>query len=533
MEVLKSRAVPTGPQVSQTLTFITEEEKEVERYDTEIQKLRRAMDRLESEKDEIQGKIRDRRGWISISRSDDDDGDGLELYISPKHISSRTLSLSHVSSQWRNAAISLPQLWSSITVYLDARPEFHDADSLAALYLQRAKNHPLKLHLVVRTGTSPAMLPHYLGQQGCSILRVLISALPWCRRLVVEIPDEFLDFLYDHYQETLSYPLLESFSDHISEDDRQGSFLEISRFWRILGNAPRLKKICLSSDFLVDADVLPYGQLTDVDLLSGYNAVYILQVCANITTFMVTGFYERSPLLLDTPVVAQNLRCLKLHGCNSDDLAAFFKSVTLPSLISLSVDSYSPGRGPPSLVWICEDEFISMLERSLAPLQELNLLFGEVYPTSNGLMQILRLCRQLTSLEIDTSMVVYDNFTEQRAFVPKLLEGLMVAEGSPHGPCMAPRLAEIVMKEEATSESAALRIAEAALSMAQSRVSSEAPSLKRLQLNLKYRANPGVEASTSQMLKEECFELARKGLVCEFFLEVSSRKTSAEVVQTY
>ncbi|KAK7041751.1 hypothetical protein VNI00_009040 [Paramarasmius palmivorus] len=529
VKLLKSHEIPTDMQVSQTLAVIVDEEKEVNRYIVEIQKLRRAMDRLESEKAEIQGRIRDRKGWISASRRIPSEilstifleyftNNEHTLEIGTKHISAPTLHLSHVSSHWRNTTISLPKMWSRFTVSINDNVELRSAEDLIALYLQRAGNHALTLHLRVGIAAPQETLIPRLGRHGRSILRILVQALPRCKEVSVGVQDDFLWTFDQSLLNSISFPLLETFSDIFTDYDRQLSpFDEEATFWRPLADAPMLRSVFLSSDFLINANMLPYGQLTTVHLCSAplRHALHIFQVCTNLSILTLEGLYEGTEPL-NTPTMAQNLTRLDLRDCFSDDLSCLFESVTLPSLVCLGVDASIPiddDMGE-AMIWHCESQFISMLRRSSASLQELSLKFNEVYLTPSGVKELLSLCSQLTSLKVHASTSPLEDM-EQWAIVPQLLQQL-VSEAS-HGSTLAPRLTAIDLQEEIFSESAAVRVAEAALGMVESRGSSNAsePVLRKTQvvLVLHEPRSDGTrgEVGTSQMFVDECLELGKKG----------------------
>ncbi|KAK7041752.1 hypothetical protein VNI00_009041 [Paramarasmius palmivorus] len=542
-ELLKSCGVPTNIQISETLSFIADEEREIDRYDVEILKLRHAMDCLESEKAEMREKIRDRKGWISALRrippeilsqvlQEWSDMDEYDLEVRTQEISAHTLRMSHVSSQWRNVIISLPRLWSRFAVSMEDTIKFRNADDLINLHLERAGSHPLLLHLIVKTKAPPEELfESRLGPHGDSILRTMARALPRCKELYLGVEDEFLLLLEKGLQGS-SFPMLESFSDEFTDGHRPWSSSDnqvVSSFCAHLHNAPRLRRLFLASDYLIRTVMLPYGQLTRIHLitLSLTVAKHILQVCTSLSALTVEGLCD--PVApLPVPAVLQNLTYLDFRGCNTDCLTALFQSVTLPSATYLSIDAHLPphsdfGR---TVAWHSETEFISMLERSAAPLQEVHLFFNDVYMTSDRLAKLLPLCPQLTSLEVSVSTRPEDNM-EQWAMVPQLLQQL-VAEGSSHELSLAPRLAQIDLSERVVLESTALSIAELALRMAESRRlgSDGMQVLKKVRVECVLQS--GDKGQTSHMLKDECLVLGTKGLECELILKLE--QSAAEEV---
>jgi len=170
--------------------------------------------------------------------------------------------------------------------------------------------------------------------------------------------------------------------------------------------------------------LLPYWHLTHLYIvyLSVDAAFTILDLCKAIVHCSLSHCRKDSHLRL----ITSNLRSLCIEADEAVDLAQMFQALTLPSLTSIKLDaSWLTNR-----VW-CQDDFLTMLDRSACSLQ--TLIFNQVAITEFDVIQCLRRIPSLTHLDITEAR---SESLQKRIITNNLLCLLTTNHPGPLGPSL-------------------------------------------------------------------------------------------------
>ncbi|KAF9263986.1 hypothetical protein L218DRAFT_863817, partial [Marasmius fiardii PR-910] len=157
---LSSGYVPSEEELSQLKEALNDGEQEIKRYEKDIKTLRRMLDQLERAKSDVETANRQRRAAISAQRRVP-----VEVWVMifstlclvlheysfDSHSSTHdspllrlpAILVSQVCARWNVIAKSIPSVWSSIHVDIEA-PKYHFTHPLK-IYLSNSKDCPLKL----------------------------------------------------------------------------------------------------------------------------------------------------------------------------------------------------------------------------------------------------------------------------------------------------------------------------------------------------------------------------------------------------
>ncbi|KAK7026107.1 hypothetical protein VNI00_015682 [Paramarasmius palmivorus] len=401
LAALRSNYIPSNNDITRTVSILQEEELELQRYNEEIQRVRRtleeengtrSLERLDDEQEMLRKKMKERRSWlapirrlpieilasvfIEVSRDSPlwighvryplRPGISVERFA----IQAVALDLSHVSSHWRNLAIAQRSIWSRIKLDIPRIPK--DVTPLIHLYLNNASEHSLFLYirdLRCEIGSMPTLekVEEYLGVHSLACLRVLTSEFSRCKVLsVYEIPPEVLLHASD---KEISFPVLHKLVCYWNYTilHYQGTFPinANNRFWKAIHDAPLLKRV------LVDrlgpfrhAECIPWSQLTllSVDEQDIYDQNFhsILARCCSLKFFELeqndcfgnaSSSVFQSSNGIEPRVVLPYLRKVHLSNVTSTITQCILASLTLPSLALLKVQVNEPSASSPLAIW--------------------------------------------------------------------------------------------------------------------------------------------------------------------------------------
>ncbi|KAJ7784612.1 hypothetical protein B0H16DRAFT_1681964 [Mycena metata] len=179
--LLKSNDPPLDSQIPLIRNFISNEQNRVVTLDAQIECLQSTLARLTHQRDEAVERVHQHCAIISPVRQIPPEL-LCEIFISTLSDGSanaddeiRTESpwyLGHVCRSWRNAALSLPALWSCIAVPCSMSAEDSDLLSKMETQLDRSRDTALDIHLLdVRTNVNPRVVKPVLSH--CSRWRSL------------------------------------------------------------------------------------------------------------------------------------------------------------------------------------------------------------------------------------------------------------------------------------------------------------------------------------------------------------------------
>uniref|UniRef100_A0A0W0F2C4 F-box domain-containing protein n=1 Tax=Moniliophthora roreri TaxID=221103 RepID=A0A0W0F2C4_MONRR len=445
---LLTNEYPSHTEITQMNEFLADEERELRRYEAELERLRFIVQGLEMERLAIQRRIEERRSWCAAVRRLPREllehifqyaclSADYSLSISDEGniVDAPPFMLYRVSSFWRAVVAHRPRLWASISVdvcHLD-----RDVCSLIRLYLRHSAKGTLKLRIVDSKGYSRhrdgLTLSEYLGTGGESALSLLFGLFSRCQELDLCFANDHILSVLHPYNPPIAFPSLSVLHSKIT-------YPSVQWFWDAVCNANRLTRI---RTHLSEYSRIPYGQLTYLDIHStDINLLLrVLRECHSLGTLVVNEVCRLPlalPLVVDPPAVFRNLRSLSLTTHESPDvLAEVFASITLPSLSSVTLEYLKEWS-----VDVDMSTFIAMLRRSSCSdsFQAMNLRSIRGYISPSDVQLILQLSTNLTSLEVcskgdDHPMELMENI------MPQLLSDLTVHDGS----ILAPRLTRLAI----------------------------------------------------------------------------------------
>ncbi|KAK1216429.1 hypothetical protein PQX77_020949 [Marasmius sp. AFHP31] len=159
-DVLDTNYVPSNEDLREMNAIIRGPQEEIRRIDVEIS-------RLQSRRDELQQFVDRHRKLLSpFRRFPEDIWREVFVQILPDtHLPTRNtaeapLSLTSICRSWRDIALSTPQLWNSIHLFLPSPPQDLDEDDFAPLL--EARKEGLKLWLA-RSGSLPLTISLAMG----------------------------------------------------------------------------------------------------------------------------------------------------------------------------------------------------------------------------------------------------------------------------------------------------------------------------------------------------------------------------------
>ncbi|KAJ7604511.1 hypothetical protein DFH06DRAFT_1254764 [Mycena polygramma] len=371
LNVLRSNAVP--PDVGSFRSTILEAPAELARYDDEIGRLQKALEKLIADRG-ILAEYADRcrsvlspirrvppELWAEIFEmcSPDEAGDrhltrSAKLREEVDRVSHwHLLQLSQVSSLWHNIALGTPKLWSKIALNTSLWRDAAVSAKLLSLLdsaLKRSGNHPLTVEARIRGGD---LNPH------SAMMRLARHAPRWKRA----------DFRSDLESTTLLFRAKGNL-DRLEK-------LSVTAEWRgvdIFEVAPCLTEVQFSGK-LENVPALPWAQLRlftfthigdpDPDV---FNYLSLLGRCSNILTFISSLALSEIPIA-PIPDVSSNVESLGFHLAFFNEIAGSAKLVlgrileklTLPALHTFFLMPRHKRISPP--VWHT-DQFIALADRS-------------------------------------------------------------------------------------------------------------------------------------------------------------------------
>ncbi|KAF8205659.1 hypothetical protein K438DRAFT_1757013 [Mycena galopus ATCC 62051] len=156
------------------------------------------------------------------------------------------LVLCGLCRQWREVAISTPELWNSLVLVMELAAEAEGYVDLCRTWLSRARRSPLSLYLQVEKRD--------LTKTVRSLLQTIVALLPQWRNIHVFLGVDITGLLFER-AEKKGFPLLEKFT---FTSDTSPSQTPIS-----FCNASRLREIDFTSAYPPVSPIhFPWAQIT-------------------------------------------------------------------------------------------------------------------------------------------------------------------------------------------------------------------------------------------------------------------------------
>ncbi|KDR79279.1 hypothetical protein GALMADRAFT_243203 [Galerina marginata CBS 339.88] len=350
----------------------------------------------------------------------------ITLYALPKHPApyrgSVPLSVSHVCSAWRSAALSSPRLWTTLFLELwEGRRDLGIYEELLGEWFKRAKGLPLSVFMHFDLDSDDCA-EHLAGYR--SVLRSFAPFAPRVRHLGIGAPYVstifalFLDM--DPDWDLRSLERLDLFSpsaDFCNEEFGQEGFeLGAVEPVVIFNQAPLLHKLAIKKTLISDSDVsnvVPWSRLTNVHIEEGLTVDSWIQVMVLSPLMQVGGFYIRD--FFEVDFLQEPVReHLHLENLSLKILFDFPHPVDLIKLFNLPKLS--------TLTLVGEDKMQSEELPSLRDLPHFSLLRSLslqtlLYPVEY-LIKILQQVTKLEMLEIECDSETYPPLLEALTYSP-------------------------------------------------------------------------------------------------------------------
>ncbi|KAJ3891597.1 hypothetical protein GG344DRAFT_76785 [Lentinula edodes] len=395
---------------SQVQQVLSEGEKDLKDYDTEIARLQARVLFFERKKDRLQAHLSDCTSLISSIRRLPDD----ILRIIFDYHACRPLILGAVCSHWRAIVLSTPSLWSQITFLFDSdtgRPLAMTTNALQ-LYLDRSKESALHMEIFVsHFGAGQPLSIDYFEHQAFQYLAT--HAHRW-KTLGLTIQSS-LGFLERH--SVLSCPQLEHLTLY-------GSNLEGPSPPINLTLMPKLHSVTIDTSYThyVHPSV-PWHQITKLSLNSLSSVPQFLVACPNLLVLQIElKPNESNPIPDDVQTLTTHHGLSKLTlsffqtapdededdddnelVSNLDVLVSILAQLDLPNLNSFQLVVSTRINRYPLTDWSVEAlaTFTSFMDRCGGHLAVLNLM--DLSMDLSNLLSILRKVPSLVELTLSDS----------------------------------------------------------------------------------------------------------------------------------
>ncbi|KAF8191058.1 hypothetical protein K438DRAFT_1970799 [Mycena galopus ATCC 62051] len=346
--------------------------------------------------------------------------------------STAPLFLLQVCRAWRKVALSLPDLWTSLSVVVRDGQAFPPL-VVASSWILRSGDLPLDL-VLCQTNESD-------GNQELAdaILALYMRHLPRWREVRLDIANPTYGMSLKPSSH-LHAPLLETF--HLTTCWRMTRNEEITQdLLRMLEGAPRLSSFSVSrlSDLVVSeatSVAIPWTQLVRLDLgfIPSVGAcLSIMSSCPNLESCNLIVDPEQAPFPLPAvPIVLPALTSLELH-IRAGELAALIDCAVFPALKNFTMylqDAYDNHAPWP------QESFVALLSRSKCALARLAL-----HDTGVQATQFIE-CLQHAGVRTIAELVIHDSrdWTWDPVITPQLVQLLTLPMDADAGECLLPAL---------------------------------------------------------------------------------------------
>ncbi|KAK7051668.1 hypothetical protein VNI00_004647 [Paramarasmius palmivorus] len=494
--IVRSNQIPSKAEMSRILDAMQEEEKELQSYDKEIERLLHTVNRLKADREQLHRTVEMRRSCsapirklpaeimgrifdlviimsnysLSIEKAGhDSDQDEASTGL---RITAIALTLSHVSFRWRNIALSQRSIWSRISMGL-VEGMSRDLSPLLQLYLDNAAGHPLRVK--IKNGTemvhdssrlSVEEVRSHLGRGGLRLFQMLTRYFPSCEVLALDFLHPKV-FLYTMTTPT-SFPLLHTLicntSEPISSWHEVGGSPAIPQFWNAVREAPLLRDVRLNETGQSrHQEYIPWRRLTSlsVDRIDSYadfrfaiSRTHQLEVLRIGQGYQSISEHNTTPPALDEIRPIYLPRLWKVDLFNSVPQSAHYTlaSLNAPFIRDLRVciDNIDSGESE------CWDfgSLYSMIGRSTCRLTRLSLsvlpfgIWGESFTLLVKVLKFLPLLEYLELRTAQTSGPVEEPSAdnETQPFLCSIFSLLAVTSSSSR--VLLPRLEDLRVTEQ-------------------------------------------------------------------------------------
>ena len=408
----------SGHMRSQYLKTIAGIETDISKLDDEMSRLQMVMDQLTAERQSLEGSLEEHRSIVApIQRIPlevlseififcaDSPSSNSEPPLKCFDVTQAPIQLSFVCNKWRRLAISMSQLWSSISLR-GGREYVLSSGGRHTSYFRRSIRTDMLRTWLLRSGSSPLTL-------GIDATWLEHDALTSCIAIMLPHSHRWRDVTLtldeEHWEMLLAVkgnlPQLERFNLDVMGDPSEGFDIPLD----IFEVAPKLHTIMMQYNLDPSEWLLPWGQLRcfHFNLHFAMSLPWILESCSNLARCTI-HIYSLDDALDDLDHSSLVSLHLLLHV--KEHLDVLFNIFTLRALQDL--DIARPLSTDFTLV-LPQNAVASMLDRSSCNLQRLRLFW--VGFTSDELVAILQAQPSLVELVIHepTSPIVTKRVLER------------------------------------------------------------------------------------------------------------------------
>ncbi|KAL0578311.1 hypothetical protein V5O48_003688 [Marasmius crinis-equi] len=340
-------AIPKSRQAD-ILLIISDEERDIGRYKSEIRRLQCAVEDLEREQRTLEEQVENRRSYLSILRRVpeelwveifsyclahlratvvENEGERFQQDRDWRTLFSAPFTLSHVCVRWRDIIASAPSLWSSVFLNLHWR----HAPRTAELYIESSKNQDLDVALHCSGQWDPD-IEEEQRMAGALTFQTLFNHMSRFRRLAM------FDLQFD--VEHLANPTFSRL-----EYLRIGKSFYPRWFREAVRHAPRLDQVVLEQDAIIPFEMISFSSLRSLEILKleryAEQLLEIIPTLHNLESLTIARFGAplREPIL--PPKKCDSLRSLSVTHFNSSP-STLLQSLELVNLDTLAVDFQRP-----------------------------------------------------------------------------------------------------------------------------------------------------------------------------------------------
>ncbi|KAF8161539.1 hypothetical protein B0H34DRAFT_383994 [Crassisporium funariophilum] len=311
------------------------------------------------------------------------------------------LLLTWVCSYWRNTVINTPTLWTTMHLYINEKVELRASQkALFQVWNDRTQGRPL--HIFLRH--FPGHLNNQRGNLNSLPHKFLNQSKRW-KTLCITTNHSGNSLGKLHLKTSGKLDVLDSFTLLYVKHSDSASNLHGSQICDLLRGTHNLRSISLlkskqffdlqiNFDKLSQVDLFPKPLHRD-DPLSLNDCLKVLQMCRNLerARFNCGPVDEGEPL--SQSLTHENLRDLTIIEAGTNvDVAAFLDVLDVPSLVGLSIASYSQST---SSSWK-QTALTGLLSRTSGSIRRLYLRLPRKIDFSMTHLQCLQLCPRIEQL---------------------------------------------------------------------------------------------------------------------------------------
>ncbi|KAF9555599.1 hypothetical protein CPC08DRAFT_711898 [Agrocybe pediades] len=155
--------------------------------------------------------------------------DEIQFEVPQNNILRIPFLLSNICHRWRQVAFSTPQIWTTLTIFLDRCDGSPVEEDLISAWISRTRNHPLTIHL--HSSLNEDYETEFPEDFHLPVLQVLASSSRQWRHFSARVPTYILDYLGTEAQDI---PLIETVGIRLRAPDVDEDGFIMHPLWKAL-----------------------------------------------------------------------------------------------------------------------------------------------------------------------------------------------------------------------------------------------------------------------------------------------------------